>query len=138
MLLIRKPLATVTSYLDITCNSLIFLDLDLTIRNPFYPRIKRVKYFVMIVLFVLGFVSYTFVKGYSSFGSVNFNLFEWTKEKEVIRELRYFVCALLLLTIIPFIRVMLRLCNKGTSKDLRQKVLKRHLTHFILFTAVIL
>ena len=64
-----KLITIVTSVLDITINSLIFLDLDLTITNPFYPRSKRVKYYIAIVFFVLLYFTYIFVLSYNGNGT---------------------------------------------------------------------
>jgi len=41
------------------------------------------------------------------------------------------------LTIIPTVLIAKRLCMKGTSDNLRKKILKRHITYFFLYMLVL-
>lgn len=38
--------------LMMTSNFIIYLDLYLTIKNPFFPRDKRVKYYIIFIVFM--------------------------------------------------------------------------------------
>lgn len=44
-----KLLTTISAYMTLASNSLVFIDLYLTIRNPFYPRKKRFHRYMIIL-----------------------------------------------------------------------------------------
>jgi hypothetical protein len=57
-----KLLTTVSAYLTLAANSLVFIDLYLTIRNPFYPRKKRFqKYLIILGSMTLFFTTILFL-----------------------------------------------------------------------------
>lgn len=47
-------------FANFTMNCLIFVDLYLTIRNPFKPRDQRLKYYILLVLFNSFICTYSF------------------------------------------------------------------------------
>ena len=51
---------------------------------------------------------------------------------------RYYTTVLMIVTVIPVVLIAKRLCMKGTSKDLKKKVLTRHITYFVLYMIVLM
>ena len=50
---------------------------------------------------------------------------------------RILIVSILLISIVSFALVVVRLCQKGTSQDLRQKVLRRHVTYFLVYLMIV-
>ena len=48
-----KVIVISVSFLNIACNSILFFDMYLTLKNPFYPRKKRVLYYYIFLTVVL-------------------------------------------------------------------------------------
>lgn len=105
-------------------NSIVFIDLYLTLKHPFYPRESRAKYywasgFVIIFLFM-----------------ISYNIFDpkgpgFNYKQRWIYE--YIGLFLTLSTILVTFLIVSRLRIEGTSRDLKSKVLKRHLAYFGLY-----
>ena len=52
-----KVLFYVGTLLQIGLNSMVYLDLWLTLRNPFYPRRKRNKYYNIAILTIIVYLT---------------------------------------------------------------------------------
>lgn len=122
----------VGTHLQLALNSIIFFDLWLTLRNPFYPRRKRNKYYNTFFLLVLTYSS-TFTIIYLTKNDISLTLYDFDKEF-VMWAFRVLLSSLFLLVIIPMIGTLLILCRRGTSKELRRKVLKYHIAFFLLYS----
>ena len=99
-----------------TTNCLINIDLYLTLKNPFYPREKRVLkyYIILIATLVYSVVSEVYPR--------NETFFKW------------YIVFLFSIIFIPGILVIAKLCRKGTSKELRHLVIRRHLIFVAIST----
>ena len=108
---------------------MIFLDLYLTLYNPFYPRESRVwKYYVTLIFssfFVLGYIVYQIISG-----------LEITKYFETGYVAWILFAPPFLVSIISSFLVLLRLCKRGTSKKLRIIVFRRHLIYMMLYIGI--
>jgi hypothetical protein len=120
----------------ILVNSFIFIDLYLTIKNPFFPRSKRCRWYATTTfLFCLVF-TFILIESISELGTGTTLYGE--SQKEVNTVFKYFTVILVLITFVAFILVLNRLVKKGTSADLRKKVCRRHVVNFLLFLSIIL
>ena len=127
-----KFITFTSMYVQITANSIIFYDLYLTLNNPFYPRYKRVKWY-FFGFFVLNFtIIASFSNNFINNGS-SIKLYDFANNSYFINILKIYTLILTLLTLIPVIMVTHRLNKKGTSQDLKTKVLYRHVIYFILY-----
>ena len=101
-------------------NTLIFIDLYFTLENPFYQRKSRKKwYFSLIVADIL--LNMIFLE------------FGWTTSSNIIGSV------IAQTTIfITFILVVKRLRMKGTSSELRSKVVTRHVTYFVCYSYILI
>jgi hypothetical protein len=119
--------AVVFVYLSTMTSSIIFIDLYLTLINPFHPREKRVIFY-QVFIFIIGLL--VFIDNCSYFIAENIKsprLFDSESISNVLFEY------LFVWTIIPSILILLRLCRRGTSKELRILVIKRHIFYSFIF-----
>ena len=119
--------------LQVFINCLIFVDLYLTLRNPFFPRKRRMFFYYLsasiIFILVVFFISMDLrslqpdqlegemMKGHNTAQMVMFG----------------YTVTLILLTVIPTFLVIRRLLRKGTSRQLKRKVVQRHLMFFLIY-----
>ena len=98
--------------------SVVFIDLYLTLKNPFYPRGKRVIWYkiYLILCFLVGLTM--IIKNPDSYVKITLTIY----------------ISLYVMTLIPAFLVVVRLCKKGTSKQLRKLVVRRHLIFFAIYT----
>jgi hypothetical protein len=100
-----------TFYMGIMLNCVVIVDLYLTLRNPFYPRNKRiVPYSTIVVVFMLT-LFYGIFNHQSIFG----------EQKDHIKKIKtpQFIplfYLLLSVTVISFVAAVKRLFRRGTSK----------------------
>jgi uncharacterized membrane protein YhaH (DUF805 family) len=119
----------VYSYINLAANGLILMDFNLILINPFYPRAKRIPLYIVIMALV----------GILVFIALMLNL---RIEENATRSLRYHKCILeefefkvivwpviYFIMLIPNFLVIVRLCKKGTSNQLRKFVVKRHIAY---------
>ena len=128
---IHSNVETAIYFANFTLNCLIFVDLFLTIKNPFKPRDQRLKYYILLVLFNSFICTFCFYHINSikcpSVASCPENIFFD-----------------LLLVIIILLQVMVNYClscyifrllsREGTSKNLKNKVCRRHFVYLLLHT----
>ena len=131
-----KYITFISMYVQITANSIIFLDLYLTLNNPFHPRHKRVKwYFGMVTILYIAIIA-TFTKALTQQGT-SLELYDASNNQGFIQLLKTYTIILTLSTLIPVGMVAYRLSKQGTSRDLKKKVLYRHIIYFILYVAML-
>lgn len=118
--------------MNLFCNSLIFFDVYFTIRNPFSERSKRFKWYLSLM--VLSTVLYIFFYYYTDHDDKLKAGFKYGSK------IYYQILDSLLsaITIVAIVLVIHRLNFKGTSQELKQKVLKRHLVYFAMYFFFIL
>ena len=121
---------------------MIFLDLYFTLKNPFYPRVKRVSVYYIFLAFVVVFTSLNIVI-LNFYGANEIKLIDETDEMEPQHlqiDILYYPLTLILsiMTITSYLLVMIRLLKKGTSKKLRSTVVRRYTFLFVLYLIAIL
>lgn len=123
--------------MHLAANSIIFIDLYLTLKNPFYPREKRVfsyKIFLLVVFLFSGTnILYSII-----YEGTNLNLYDKDRQSGAIFYFILYTSILTSFTIVPTILVIFKLCRKGTSKDLRAMVIRRHIIFFSIYILLIL
>jgi len=127
----------ITTYMHLAANSIIFIDLYLTLKNPFYPREKRVSRYNLFLLVVFIFSAINIIYSIVTAGT-NLNLYDKTRQSTSIVLFVLFTSVLYLFTVVPTLLVIFKLCRKGTSKKLRAKVIRRHLIFFSIYILSIL
>ena len=111
----------ISQNIDLLLNTLIFLDLYLTLTDPFKPRKRRCNYYIFVaIIFTIGNILAVIVS----------NRKHYERYKWIISI--YHICAPITV-FIPFILVVKRLHMKGISRNLRQKIVNRHIIYFVLY-----
>lgn len=131
MRLVHTILYTYSSTLNNLLNSLLFIDLYLTIRNPFYQRSKRIPLYCIFILVVETIITVLIIHTLGNVETVYGRIPEQMKQLSYLT-LKTNLC-LMIFPIISTMLVVYRLMTKGTSKDLKLKICKRHLMYFIFF-----
>ena len=128
-----------STYLQISCNSLIFLDLYFTLRNPFYPRAKRVSVYYIFLAFVVVFTILN-IAILNLYGANEIKLLDDEASPNLQVDIFHYPLTFVLsaMTIISYILVMIRLMKKGTSYKLRKTVVRRYTFLFALYLIAIL
>ena len=111
--------------MTITSHSLIFIDLFLALRNPFYPRQKRWAVY-KIVLFIIfsGFLLSTLIK--VSYTDVGLKLYNYQRNKTydiILLGLNY---SILCVTLGLLLASIFLLAEKGTSSEVRHHVIRKY------------
>ena len=96
-------------------NSVLFVDVYLTIRNPFYPRENRVKVYWAGAVFITVAMTALFLK-FTNISQFSFN-------PTILSIMFYTTPAFSGITVLSGILVIVRLCYKGTSKELKKLVI---------------
>ena len=101
-------------------NSMIFLDLFLTILNPFKVRKSRVKFYYgyTVAIFFIKMIFQDITEDSLSFINKLFDI-----EKQIS----------IFVPLVSVILVVAQLLRPGTSKDLKYKVVYRHITYLIIY-----
>ena len=121
-----KVSVKVSIAMGITANAIIFMDLYLSLSNPFYPRAKRLPKYYLFMGFILIWTLLNSVYGVKAQALNNANVVpKWAKSS--ILQSRYYILLLAVFIIIPVILTVYRLSLKGTSEKLRKMVIRRHL-----------
>ena len=104
----------------LAAHSIVFMDLYFTLKNPFYPRGKRVIWYqiYLLICFLFGVLMAMSTLSEEAYVSIMF----------------YVYLSLYFLTLVPTVLVSFKLCKKGTSKTLRKLVVRRHLIFFAIYT----
>lgn len=111
--------------LDMAMNTMIFVDLYLTLIDPFQSRSTRMKYYYLVGLTTI--VGTLLIIVYYSMR---------TADEALLPENFLFVymnIIFVLASFMSFSLVLIRLCMKGTSKELRTRILKSHVSYFVIF-----
>jgi uncharacterized membrane protein YhaH (DUF805 family) len=118
---------------------LIFLDLYFTLKNPFYPRIKRVTFYYVFLAFVIVFTSFN-IAILNWYGANDIKLIDDETTTHLHMDIFYYPLTIILsiMTIISYVLVMKRLLKKGTSHKLRKTVVRRYTLLFFLYFIAIL
>ena len=130
-----RSLIVTSTFLYMTGNSIIFIDLYLTLRHPFYPRGKRNKFYILALLLV--FITCVAL---SARMDTNQKINDYYIEDNAA--LKYismgFLAILTLATILPFVLSIAYLFRRGTSTKLRKKVANRYIFYFFLYLIMVL
>ena len=112
-------------YLALLFHTMIFVDLYLSLRNPFYQKEKRFKFYYLFILIVMIIVG-SFMYKYSEFLTQDLDIFSDIAyyDKKFLLVLRIILSCLCCITLISFGLILRIICKKGTSNKLRIKVIK--------------
>ena len=127
----------ISTYMHLAANSIIFMDLYLTLKNPFYPREKRVAKYNIFLMVVFLFSAINIIYSIVAEGT-NLNLYDSSRQSTAIIIFIFYTSVLFLFTVVPTLLVTFKLCRKGTSKKLRVKVIRRHMIFFSIYILTIL
>ena len=122
---------TYASTLNNLINSLLFMDLFLTIRNPFYQRSKRIPLYCIFIFIVEAILTGLIIMTINDVDIVYGRIPEQMEAMEKLTLTTNFY--LMIFPIVSTMLVVYRLMTNGTSKDLKQKICKRHLMYFVFF-----
>ena len=75
LLIMWKTICISMTYMQLTANSIIFIDLYLTLKNPFYPRKKRMLAYNLILIVVMIISSSTLLLSIANEGT-SLNLYD--------------------------------------------------------------
>lgn len=127
----------VNRVLMLALNMFMFFDLYFILKNPFYPRQRRAKwYYLLTSLIVLSFGMFTVYSVYFKQTGVNLLDFEPDYTIYVFTLKAYLIITTFITTIFALL-IIFRLQKPGTSKDLRRKVLSRHILYYFLCMLII-
>lgn len=113
-------------HLNLLVNTTIFIDLYLVIKNPFVARESRMKwYWLFISLFTIFLWVLSEILNKSIEDQIT------GEEFDIVGVL--FIASFVLVTIPAITVVIKRLLIKSTSRDLKIKILKRHILYFIFY-----
>lgn len=119
--------------LTLIFNFIIFLDLYLILKKPFYPRQWRAKYYILFVVIFSVLYWYTFIYIADPTPENKIEIAPYMDEVYLISlGIIGFMSYILVFLVI---RVLQR---KGTSKILRQKVCRRHLVYSAMYVGLLL
>jgi hypothetical protein len=117
--------------MSIVTNGLMYIDLYLTLRNPFYPRSRRAKkyFFILFIMLVLSLSvsSYTYSTQTFTLLVYDNNLYPLSLFMRVT------IISFLISTVYVIPMIIWRLCQPGTSRSLRNKVIQRYLVYLLIF-----
>ena len=125
----HRTIRDLTVNLDLLLNSLVFIDLYLTMKNPFFQREKRKKWFFLIALIsMITLLTYDIIHYISYSGSIIALVFNQMTEDNSPYEYyaRIFV---VIYVIYCFFKVVIMLMRQGTSRNLKIKIVWRHLIY---------
>jgi uncharacterized membrane protein len=116
MIVLQRLSITVSVYLGMIMNSMIFIDLYLTLRNPFYPRKRRNFYYLAIGFLLIQFVAWSVIYEIFYVGPRGYLL---NDGGEILIKYKRFIYIILAMNLIPSFLVLLRLRKEGTSRELK-------------------
>ena len=118
---------------DLMLNSLVFIDLSWTLQNPFYPREKRSPLFFGIA-FASAFLNVVLqLTHYASFRGDIVELDFRSLETDDFNFYYYVNIMILVYVFICFFKVSIRLAQPGTSRQLRNRVIMRHVSFYLIY-----
>lgn len=117
---------------NVLINAVLFLDLYLIMRNPFYPRSQREKrYYFWICLFIVIHLSITaYQVEHNTYGKF---LTSFVKGNLFLPYHRHLVEAIFAATLCLALGILFRLRFQGKSSNLKRKILSRHILYLLLF-----
>jgi len=128
-----KITVIVSTYMAITANAIVFVDLYLSLTNPFFPRTKRMlSYYILMGLVTIWTI--TILINSISDNGTNINLYDPARNGSAITQLFIFLIVLSVFLTIPIFLTIYRLNKKGTSLKLRRLVIKRHLVFALVYS----
>jgi hypothetical protein len=130
LILCWKVMFAVVLQLNIVSNGLIYLDLYLCLRNPFYPRGSRTYKYYVILFLTLMMSSGTSIYTYSH---NTFTLEVYDKIWPLNAQVKWLVLAFLATTVFSIGMVTCRLLKPGTSRALRRKVVCRYILYLVIY-----
>ena len=106
-------------------NSLIFLDLYWTIQDPFKPTRFRTRYYPLgiLVIFIIQVLIMNFFWNFES-------VFQFNTRSLILSSI---LISLIFVSLISSLLLCIRLLKKGTSSELKSKVMRRNYLYFIIF-----
>ena len=107
-------------------NSIVFIDLYLTLRNPFFPRQKRYPMYIIMFCFcnIYKLTTYFIYTNYSGFVKnkiIEYIIILW------VSAINYLIDAAVMIFIFKF------LLTKGTERNLKTKLFFRYFAYGIFF-----
>jgi hypothetical protein len=124
----EKYLFTFGIIANLVFNSIILIDLYLTLQRPFKQREDRAKWYYLFAFFILLPFSITFL----GFDQRNPTFFDWGR-KSWDNFYGLFCAVMGIVAFTATLLVLKRLTLEGTSKQLKSKVFKRHLLYAYLY-----
>ena len=109
-----------------TLNTSIFVDLYLTLKNPFYPRENRIKYYHL----------FTFCYSTLIYLDIIFDITSSLLEKILLFSIIFLI--MLIIPIIATVSALRRLCLRGTSQKLKNMVFRRYFVYLCIYLLIIL
>ena len=105
-------------------NAIIFVDLYLTLKNPFYPREKRTMYYYLLTACAMltWIVIYFIIKP--------------DENVQIISDIVFNISTLI--PIISTFSVLRRLCLRGTSRKLKNIMCRRYFSYLCIYLLLII
>ena len=115
---------------------LIILDLWLTIRNPFFDREKRIKYYWAVVfgLVVISAIPLIDLNAILQLPDGTDSQIKHKSEATISFVTMFFYCSLInyVFVVLFFLLVVIQISRKGQSAELRRKVCIRYILYFLI------
>jgi hypothetical protein len=119
--------------LSVTLNALVYLDLYLTLKNPFYERKARIKWYWLTTVIMLMLQAYLIIIN-SEVITLDYDIaHNYVGQLPIWKELEVLFGMSWGIALISILLVIIHLSKKGTSNDLRIKVLKRHFIYTVIY-----
>ena len=130
LILSWKVIFAILLQLNIVTNGLIYIDLYLTLLNPFYPRARRATCYFTIMIIVLALSSCISIYTYQS---NTYTLRIYDKLSPLSTLMQVLIIIFILSTVYTISLIVYRLCKPGTSRTLRNKVIKRYILYLTIY-----
>ena len=131
-----KQIDFISLFTTLLLNCLLFLDIYLVLRNPFYPRYNRCKKYTLTSIVMVFIVMIVTMNNISMYG-ITINMYQHVDSPFYFMFL-FFSCILTCASIVPFVLVQIRMKRTGTSAALRRKMYKNNTVFFILYMLLML
>lgn len=116
--------------MNIVTNGLIYIDLYLTLKNPFYPRARRAKKYFMILFCVFISSISVAIFAYKN-NTISLNVYDKLWPLSIY--MKSIVIGFVISTVYVITLIIWRLCKPGTSRTLRNKVIKRYIVYLVIY-----
>jgi len=116
------------NYASVLLNITIIFDLYTSVKKPFVDQGNRLKYYFMVQIFlIVAFLIYFRFRMYKTRDSITLSSIS------DIGLITLFLLQFILMNVFTVL-LAIYLCRKGTSKELKGLILKRHLIYYLIFT----